>query len=59
MSIIDKDAFRNQYNSELTLFANRDEDEEKFFLIMNSVFPPESSKFISERFDLKGSTVGR
>mmetsp|Transcript_9883 Transcript_9883/g.13981 ORF Transcript_9883/g.13981 Transcript_9883/m.13981 type:complete len:257 (-) Transcript_9883:23-793(-) len=26
---------------------------------MNSVFPVEGSKFISERFDLKGSTVGR
>ena len=28
-------------------------------LVMNSVFPAEASHFISERFDLKGSTVGR
>ena len=26
---------------------------------MNSVFPAEASSFVSERFDLKGSTVGR
>ena len=29
------------------------------FVVMNSVFPAEASTFISERFDLKGSTVGR
>jgi Phosphatidylinositol-4-phosphate 5-Kinase len=29
------------------------------FVIMNSVFPAEGSHFISERYDLKGSTVGR
>jgi hypothetical protein len=29
------------------------------FVVMNAVFPAEASKFISERFDLKGSTVGR
>ena len=34
-------------------------DDEHVFLIMNSVFPAEGSKFISERYDLKGSTVGR
>jgi hypothetical protein len=28
-------------------------------VVMNSVFPAESSRFITERFDLKGSTVGR
>ena len=28
-------------------------------VVMNSVFPAEASKFVSERFDLKGSTVGR
>lgn len=39
--------------------ANSSDDEEKYFLVMNSVFPPEASQFISERFDLKGSTVGR
>ena len=39
--------------------ADCDEEEERCFLIMNSVFPAEASQFISERFDLKGSTVGR
>ncbi|KAL3795348.1 hypothetical protein HJC23_009521 [Cyclotella cryptica] len=34
-------------------------DEERVFLVMNSVFPAEASTFITERFDLKGSTVGR
>jgi len=29
------------------------------FVVMNSVFPVEASKSLSERFDLKGSTVGR
>jgi hypothetical protein len=29
------------------------------FIVMNSVFPAEANSFISERFDLKGSTVGR
>jgi 1-phosphatidylinositol-4-phosphate 5-kinase len=29
------------------------------FVVMNSAFPAEASRFISERFDLKGSTVGR
>ncbi len=38
---------------------SRKEEDEKCFLIMNSVFPAEASQFISERFDLKGSTVGR
>lgn len=33
--------------------------DECMFLIMNSVFPAKGSKFITERFDLKGSTVGR
>ena len=35
------------------------ESVEYTFVIMNSVFPAEGSTFISERFDLKGSTVGR
>jgi len=34
-------------------------EDEKCFLVMNSVFPAEASQFISERFDLKGSTIGR
>jgi len=29
------------------------------FVVMNAVFPAEASSFVSERFDLKGSTVGR
>jgi 1-phosphatidylinositol-4-phosphate 5-kinase len=29
------------------------------FIVMNAVFPAEASRFIGERFDLKGSTVGR
>lgn len=29
------------------------------FVVMNAIFPPESSEIVSERFDLKGSTVGR
>lgn len=29
------------------------------FVVMNSAFPAEASRFISERYDLKGSTVGR
>jgi len=35
------------------------EEDEDVFIITNSVFPAENSQFISERFDLKGSTVGR
>jgi len=35
------------------------EENEDVFIITNSVFPAENSQFISERFDLKGSTVGR
>ena len=33
--------------------------KEYTFVVMNAVFPAEASTFISERFDLKGSTVGR
>jgi len=29
------------------------------FVVMNAAFPAEASRFISQRFDLKGSTVGR
>ena len=41
--------------------AEKDSSKEKehVFIVMNSVFPAEASKFVSERFDLKGSTVGR
>jgi hypothetical protein len=34
-------------------------DDERIYLVMHSVFPPEASAFVTERFDLKGSTVGR
>ncbi|KAL7457444.1 hypothetical protein ACHAWC_009025 [Mediolabrus comicus] len=34
-------------------------DDERVYVVMNSVFPPEASAFITSRFDLKGSTVGR
>lgn len=34
-------------------------DDERVYVVMNSVFPPQASAFITERFDLKGSTVGR
>ena len=40
-------------------FTATKEDDEYIFIVMNSVFPAEGSKFISERYDLKGSTVGR
>ena len=33
--------------------------KEYTFVVMNAVFPAEASSFVSERFDLKGSTVGR
>jgi len=34
-------------------------DDERIYLVMHSVFPSEASAFVTERFDLKGSTVGR
>mmetsp|Transcript_29592 Transcript_29592/g.62761 ORF Transcript_29592/g.62761 Transcript_29592/m.62761 type:complete len:714 (+) Transcript_29592:229-2370(+) len=34
-------------------------DDERVYLVMHSVFPSEASAFVTERFDLKGSTVGR
>ena len=34
-------------------------DDERVYVVMNSVFPPQASAFITRRFDLKGSTVGR
>mmetsp|Transcript_21179 Transcript_21179/g.47847 ORF Transcript_21179/g.47847 Transcript_21179/m.47847 type:complete len:406 (+) Transcript_21179:834-2051(+) len=33
--------------------------KEYTFVVMNAVFPAEANRFVSERFDLKGSTVGR
>ena len=40
-----------------------DEDKEYYFVVMNSIFPvvthSKTHDFITERFDLKGSTVGR
>lgn len=51
--------FCGLYSIQLGAKDSHEEEDEKCFLIMNSVFPPEASQFISERFDLKGSTVGR
>lgn len=34
-------------------------DDERVYLVMHSVFPAAASAFVTERFDLKGSTVGR
>ena len=39
--------------------AGSDNGDLQIFTIMNAVFPAEGSKFIFERYDLKGSTVGR
>jgi len=36
-----------------------EDEDDHVFIVMNSVFPSEGSHFIDERFDLKGSTVGR
>lgn len=41
------------------LLPENSDEEEYVFVIMNSVYPAEGSQFIAERFDLKGSTVGR
>ena len=32
---------------------------ERVYIVMHSIFPAEASSFLTERFDLKGSTVGR
>jgi 1-phosphatidylinositol-4-phosphate 5-kinase len=40
-------------------FPESDDPRPRTFVIMNSVFPAEASSVLSERFDLKGSTVGR
>mmetsp|Transcript_11652 Transcript_11652/g.27384 ORF Transcript_11652/g.27384 Transcript_11652/m.27384 type:complete len:696 (+) Transcript_11652:410-2497(+) len=34
-------------------------DDERIYLVMHSVFPPEASRFVTRRYDLKGSTAGR
>lgn len=39
--------------------AGLNSEEQYTFVIMNSVFPAEASDFISQMYDLKGSTVGR
>lgn len=39
--------------------ASHSAEEERIYLVMHSVFPSEASTFVTERFDLKGSTVGR
>ena len=42
-----------------TSIAGLNSAEQYTFIIMNSVFPAEASSFITEMYDLKGSTVGR
>jgi len=43
-----------------TVLSNSNNNiKEQIFVIMNSVFPAESSLFITERYDLKGSKDGR
>lgn len=39
--------------------GSSDDGQLHTFVVMNSVFPAEASTFVTERFDLKGSTVGR
>ncbi|KAL7527907.1 hypothetical protein ACHAWF_002354 [Thalassiosira exigua] len=39
--------------------AARFDDDERIYLVMHSVFPPDASSFVTERYDLKGSTAGR
>jgi hypothetical protein len=51
--------FCGMYTVRITDDNSSDRGELQTFVVMNSVFPAEASKFISERFDLKGSTVGR
>ena len=61
--IEEEDDNANQWNG--GLYSHEDEEtkrtdcEERVFLVMNSVFPAKASAFVTERFDLKGSTVGR
>lgn len=38
---------------------NKGKKRRETLVVMNSVFPAEASKFITQRFDLKGSTMGR
>ena len=46
---------------QVSLQDHHDDDKERThtFVVMNSVFPPEATKLLTERFDLKGSTLGR
>ena len=39
--------------------ASNIDDEERLYIVMHSCFPSKASTFVTERFDLKGSTVGR
>lgn len=40
-------------------FGDEGDGDVHTFIIMNSVFPAEAPRLLSERFDLKGSTIGR
>jgi Phosphatidylinositol-4-phosphate 5-Kinase len=44
---------------EVQINTGSEQGKRQIILVMNSVFPAEGSKFISERFDLKGSILGR
>eukprot|EP00977_Amphora_coffeiformis_P028584 scaffold36203_cov153-Amphora_coffeaeformis.AAC.1 len=49
--------FCGMYEVEIPVHSGKNRRET--FVVMNSVFPVEAAKFITERFDLKGSTLGR
>jgi 1-phosphatidylinositol-4-phosphate 5-kinase len=52
----EEDAFEPSTVDPLTLAPTH---KVQTFVVMNAVFPAEANSFISQRFDLKGSTVGR
>ena len=51
--------FCGMYGVRIYNKGSADHGQLHIFVVMNAVFPAEGSHFISERFDLKGSTVGR
>jgi hypothetical protein len=44
---------------QVTIVQDDGSERSETLVVMNSVFPAEASKLLSERFDLKGSTIGR
>ena len=63
VQLLEDDVDATKWNGGLYSHDNEEQKqsdcEERVFLIMNSVFPAKASSFVTERFDLKGSTVGR